>query len=174
MVQLIYIKESTSSMGSIWEKPFFTGELSLGWWNSPSERKVPLSSATYIYINCATSQCSTVTYILFHSKYNSILRFMNWNYRIWTHQTGTLQGGLASADGDSRKWKWFQYIFLCLLPFAHRGLSSFSDYLMSLSGSGEKNYCKLLAGGKTESKPIILKTTRNFFSFQSFKLKDYF
>ena len=28
----------TSSIGSMWEKPFFTGELSRGWWNSPSEK----------------------------------------------------------------------------------------------------------------------------------------
>ena len=108
-------------MGSIWEKPFFTWELSLVWWNSPSERKVPLSSATYIYINCATIQYSTETYILFHAKHNSILRFRNWNNRIWTDQTGTLQGGLASADGDSRKWKWFQNIFCCLSYLLHIG-----------------------------------------------------
>ena len=76
--------------------------------------------------------------------------------------------GILESESDSN------IFLLSLLPFAHKGLSSFSDYLMSLSGSGEKNYCKLLAGGKTESKPIILKTTRNFFSFQSFKLKDYF
>ena len=76
--------------------------------------------------------------------------------------------GILESESDSN------IFLLSLLPFAHTGLSFFSDYLMSLSGSGEKNYCKLLAGGKIDSKPIISKTTRNFFSFQSFKLKDYF
>ena len=64
--------------------------------------------------------------------------------------------GILESESDSN-------IFLSLLPFAHRGLSSFSDYLMSLSGSGEKNYCKLLAGGRLSQNQLYRKPLETFF-----------
>ena len=73
--------------------------------------------------------------------------------------------GILESESDSN------IFFLSLLPFAHRGLSSFSDYLMSLSGSGEKNYCKLLAGGRPSQNHLYRKPLETFSHFNLLSLK---